>query len=97
MEDLTRSSPSEISLPEAMSKALGISLSEVLNLYFGELDKGTRDRMVWDAIDRHRKKTCTYYGRIVIGLTRPSSGRIIKMIRSELLIYLCCELSIGCP
>jgi hypothetical protein len=33
---------------------LGISLSKVLNLYFGELDEGTRDRMVWDAIDRCR-------------------------------------------
>jgi hypothetical protein len=54
IEDLTRSSPSESLLPEAVSEALGISLSEVLNLYFGELDKGTRDRMVWDAIDRRR-------------------------------------------
>jgi hypothetical protein len=54
VEDLTRSSPSESLLPEAVSEALGISLSEVLNLYFGELDEDTRDRMVWDAIDRHR-------------------------------------------
>jgi hypothetical protein len=51
---LTRSSPSESLLPEAINEALGISLSEVLNLYFGELDEGTRDRMVWDAIDRRR-------------------------------------------
>jgi hypothetical protein len=41
-------------LPEAVSEALGISLSEVLNLYFGELDEGTRDHMVWDTIDRCR-------------------------------------------
>jgi hypothetical protein len=41
-------------LPEAVSEALGISLSKVLNLYFGELDEGIRDCMVWDAIDRHR-------------------------------------------
>jgi hypothetical protein len=41
-------------LPEAISEALGISLSEVLNLYFGELDEDTRDCMVWDAIDRCR-------------------------------------------
>jgi hypothetical protein len=41
-------------LPEAVSEALGISLSEVLNLYFRELDEGIRDRMVWDAIDRRR-------------------------------------------
>jgi hypothetical protein len=54
IEDLTRSSPSESLLPEAVSEALGISLSEVLNLYFGELDEGTRDHMVWDTIDRCR-------------------------------------------
>jgi hypothetical protein len=41
-------------LPKAVSEALGISLSEVLNLYFGELDDDIRDRMVWDAIDRRR-------------------------------------------
>jgi hypothetical protein len=41
-------------LPEAVSEALGISLSEVLYLYFGELDDDIRDRMVWDAIDRRR-------------------------------------------
>jgi hypothetical protein len=53
IEDLNRSSPSESLLPEAVSEALGISLSEVLNLYFGELDEEVRDRMVWEAIDRH--------------------------------------------
>jgi hypothetical protein len=41
-------------LPEAISEALGISLSKVLSLYFGELDENTRDHMVWDAIDRRR-------------------------------------------
>jgi hypothetical protein len=54
IEDLTRSSPSKSLLPEVVSEALGISLSEVLNLYFGELDEGVRDRMLWDAIDRRR-------------------------------------------
>jgi hypothetical protein len=54
IEDLTQSSPSESLLPEAVSEALGISLSEVLNLYFGELDDSTWDQMVWDAIDRRR-------------------------------------------
>jgi hypothetical protein len=54
VEDLTRLSPSESLLPEAVSEALGTSLSEVLDLYFGELDENTRDRMVWDAIDRRR-------------------------------------------
>jgi hypothetical protein len=41
-------------LPEAISEALGISLSEVIDLYFGDIDEGQRDRLVWDAIDRHR-------------------------------------------
>jgi hypothetical protein len=54
VEDLTRSSPSESLLPEAVSEALGISLSEVLSLYFKELNENTRDCMVWDAIDRCR-------------------------------------------
>jgi hypothetical protein len=54
IEDLNWSSPRESLLPEAVSEALGISLSEGLNLYFGELDEDTRDRMVWAAIDRRR-------------------------------------------
>jgi hypothetical protein len=54
IEDLTRSSPSEGLLPEAVGEALGISLSKVLNLYFGELDEDTRDRLVWDTINRRR-------------------------------------------
>jgi hypothetical protein len=41
-------------LPEAISEALGISLPEVLDLYFGGIDEGRRDCLVWDAIDRHR-------------------------------------------
>jgi hypothetical protein len=41
-------------LPEAISEALGISLSKVLDLYFRDIDEGWRDRLVWDAIDRHR-------------------------------------------
>jgi hypothetical protein len=39
-------------LPKAMSEALGISLSKVLYLYFGELDVVQRDHLIWDAIDR---------------------------------------------
>jgi hypothetical protein len=39
-------------LPEAVSEALGISLSEVLDLYFGELDDVQRGRLIGDAIDR---------------------------------------------
>jgi hypothetical protein len=39
-------------LLEAVSEALGISLSEVLDLYFRELDKVRRGRLIGDAIDR---------------------------------------------
>jgi hypothetical protein len=41
-------------LPEAVSEALGISLSEVLDLYFRDIDEVVRDRLIWDAIDRRR-------------------------------------------
>jgi hypothetical protein len=41
-------------LPEAISEALGITLSEVLDLYFGEISEEHWDRLVWDAIDRRR-------------------------------------------
>jgi hypothetical protein len=41
-------------LLEAISETLGISLSEVLDLYFGELDKVRRDHLIWDSIDRCR-------------------------------------------
>jgi hypothetical protein len=54
VEELTRSSPSESMLPEAVSEALGISPSEVLDLYFGELDEVRRDGLIWDSIDRRR-------------------------------------------
>jgi hypothetical protein len=39
-------------LPEAISEPLGISLSEVLDLYSGELDETRRGRLIWDALDR---------------------------------------------
>jgi hypothetical protein len=52
VEELTRSSsPSNMS-PEAVSEALGISLSKVLELYFGELDKVRKSRLIGDALDR---------------------------------------------
>jgi hypothetical protein len=41
-------------LPEAISEALGITLSEVLDLYFGEMSEEQQDQLVWDAIDRRR-------------------------------------------
>jgi hypothetical protein len=54
IEELTRSPSSEGVLPEAISEALGISLAEVLDLYFGGVNEERRDRLVWDAIDRRR-------------------------------------------
>jgi hypothetical protein len=52
VEELTRlASPSSI-LPEAVSEVLGISLSEVLDLYFGELDEVRRGLLIGDALDR---------------------------------------------
>jgi hypothetical protein len=54
VEELTVSSSSGSLLPEAISKALGISLPKVLDLYFRGIDEGHRDRLVWDTIDRRR-------------------------------------------
>jgi hypothetical protein len=39
-------------LPEAVNKALGIGLSKVLDLYFGELDEVERGHLIGDALDR---------------------------------------------
>jgi hypothetical protein len=53
--DLTRSSSSSSNLlPEAIGEALGISLSEVLGLYFRDVSEEQRDHLVWDTIDRRR-------------------------------------------
>jgi hypothetical protein len=41
-------------LLEAISEALGVDLSEVLSLYFGELDDMRRGRLIGEAIDRRR-------------------------------------------
>jgi hypothetical protein len=41
-------------LPEAVSEALGTSLSKVLNLYFGELNDVERGHFIGNAIDRRR-------------------------------------------
>jgi hypothetical protein len=55
IEELTRSSSSSSNmLPEAISEALGNSLSEVLDLYFRDISDEQWDRLVWDAIDRRR-------------------------------------------
>jgi hypothetical protein len=53
MEELTRSSPAESVMPEAVSEALGIGLSKVLDLYFGGIDKVRRGRIIEEAIERH--------------------------------------------
>jgi hypothetical protein len=53
MEELTRSSSSgESMLPKAMSEVLGISLFEVLDLYFGNLDEVKRNCIIEEAIER---------------------------------------------
>jgi hypothetical protein len=50
--ELTRSSSSSGSmLPEAISEALGISLSEVFDLYIRDIDEVEREHLVWDVID----------------------------------------------
>jgi hypothetical protein len=41
-------------LPEALSEVLGVGLSEVLDLYFRELDEVKRDHMIGDALDMQR-------------------------------------------
>jgi hypothetical protein len=41
-------------LPEGVSKALGIDLSEVLSLYFRELNDVRRGWLIGDAMDRRR-------------------------------------------
>jgi hypothetical protein len=74
-------------LPEAISEALGISLSEVLNLYFGELDEGTWDRLVWDAINRRRgeEEDMDVLREEVVGPMRPSSDHTMKMTCSSMI------------
>jgi hypothetical protein len=44
----------KVCCPKAISEALGISLSEVFDLYFRDIDEVTRDRLVWEVIDRRR-------------------------------------------
>jgi hypothetical protein len=41
-------------LPEAISEALGVDLSKVLSLYFGELGDVRRGHLIGEAIDRRR-------------------------------------------
>jgi hypothetical protein len=42
-------------LPEAVSEALGISLSKILDLYFRGTDKVRRNHVIEEAIERRRE------------------------------------------
>jgi hypothetical protein len=54
IEELTRSSSPKSMLPEALSEALGISLSEVLAHYYSISDLDERGHIISKAIDRRR-------------------------------------------
>jgi hypothetical protein len=43
-------------LPEALSEALGVSLSKVHDLYFGDLYKVRRSRIIEEAVDHWQKE-----------------------------------------
>jgi hypothetical protein len=55
VEEVTRSSSGASALPEAVSEALGISLSEVCDLYFGDIDEVRRERIVEEVQERRRE------------------------------------------
>jgi hypothetical protein len=56
VEELTHSSSPKSMLPEVLSDALGISLSEVLARYYIISDLGERGRIIGEAIDRRRSE-----------------------------------------
>jgi hypothetical protein len=56
IEELTRSSSPKGILPEALSDALGISLSEVLARYYSISDLDERGRIIGEAIDQRRSE-----------------------------------------
>jgi hypothetical protein len=41
-------------LPEVLSEALGVSVSEVMRLYYNESDDIKRDHLIGDALDHKR-------------------------------------------
>jgi hypothetical protein len=43
-------------LPEELSEALGVSLSEVLARYYSESDISARGQLIGDALDRKRSE-----------------------------------------
>jgi hypothetical protein len=52
--ELTHSSSPTSMLPAALSEALGISLSEVMDRYFNGSDEAERVRRIEDTLDRRR-------------------------------------------
>jgi hypothetical protein len=54
VKELTCSLSPRSMLPTALSEALGISLSEVMDHYFNGLDEAERVHMIEDALDRRR-------------------------------------------
>jgi hypothetical protein len=54
IEELTRSSSPASMLPAALSKALGISLLDVMDRYFDGLEESERVRQIKEALDRRR-------------------------------------------
>jgi hypothetical protein len=56
IEELTRSLSPKSMLPEALSDALGIGLSEVLERYYSISDLDERGRVIGEAIDKWRSE-----------------------------------------
>jgi hypothetical protein len=56
IDELTRSSSKESLLPEAISEALGISLNEVMELYFQDNNEEAQEWRVGEAVERCRER-----------------------------------------
>jgi hypothetical protein len=56
VEELTHLLSPKSMLPVALSEALGISLSEVMDQYFNGSDEAERVRLIEDALDRRRSE-----------------------------------------
>jgi hypothetical protein len=55
IEELTRSSSPASMLPAALSEALGISLSDVMDRYFDGSEESERVRRIEEALERRRE------------------------------------------
>jgi hypothetical protein len=55
MKELTRSSSEVSALPEAVSEALGISLSKVHDLYFGDMDEVRKEHIIEEAQEHQQE------------------------------------------